>query len=78
MKLKRPGMSKLDRKKFLAVGEACVGFKCSASSSSGFSTDETLISASAVPHCWKERKKVERREERRTEGKKEEKKDRRK
>ena len=53
------------RKKILAVGEACKaifraipGFKGRAFGSFRFSTEETLISASAVPHCrgrvWKE------------------------
>ena len=45
------------RKKFLTVGEACVAifrpisdFNGSAFISSGFSTEQTLISASAVSH----------------------------
>ena len=47
----------LDRKKFLAVGEACMaifrpipGFKGKTFVSSGFSTNRTLISASALPY----------------------------
>ena len=46
------------RKKFLAVGKACVaifwpapGFKGRTFVHSGFSTKGALISASVVPHC---------------------------
>ena len=52
-------MQESERKKFLVKGEACMsifwpapGFNGKTSYLSGFSTEKTLISASAVSHCW--------------------------
>ena len=45
------------RRKFLAVGQSMHGYILTYSSlrtfdSSGFSTEGTIVSVSAVPHCW--------------------------
>ena len=56
MQVNGPGGQKLARKNSLAVGVTCVAINLlhvskGESLSSAFSTDVSLISASAVPHC---------------------------